>query len=795
MGFDHNGKHTRAVQAILMLTALALSLSCTTAPTGSSSLVSDMEDLGLDSYGGLQSVRSRASGFFRVEQIGGRWWLVTPEGNVFLSSGVNHADYKEDYSAEFVGFVVDHLRDWGFNTVGWSQESMNPKFVKGNVVHSRGWGPEQYRHAEMPYVHLIPFAEIAWYRNEQFPDVFSEEFAKTCDRLASEVCPELRDDPNLIGYCYSDAPNWPLWASKVGGDRIGEVAERYYQVIHDAIRRYDPNHLLLGDRYKADRSIPMGTRKVRGVMNEVLEAMKGTVDVLSLEYYRPDEEFDQNLRSWSSLTGKPVLLADSAFHAPTEVLKVSPDSPSYVPDQSARGAAYQEFARRAYANPLVVGYHWCAFGRSRGRGSGLLDGSDQPYEACVSRMRAFNNQELYRVALGGIGDATATTASEPDRDRDRYGGTRTIRADGTGFFRAEEIGGRWWLVTPEGHGFISVGMNHIDLAALKHADNIYIFRERYGSSTDRFIEEGVGQPLREWGFNTIGWTQESVGGKWMDPKTLLRHSHEWSHRQFQLAGLPYVYNLQFSEIEFFNTNPFYPDVFSQDFENWADYIARSNCVDMAKDPLLIGYADLPVPAFTADLAGAWAEGLNLSDAGDRQKLEKIVRRYFQVTSDAIRRYDPNHMIFGPRFDRPPETREWIIKIAGEYFDVLLCNRFVSPEAVASGVRRWYEVSGKPVIISDLAYLAPTELLSVSQESAAYVPDQKARGKAYQMYCGRTLSLPYVIGMHWCAFIENRARKSGIKNYRDEPYQDLVAQMQSFNRNQLYATVKQGVGQQ
>jgi hypothetical protein len=108
---------------------------------------------------------------------------------------------------------------------------------------------------------------------------------------------------------------------------------------------------------------------------------------------------EEDLSAWHVATGKPVLMADSAFLAPTDALRVSEGSPCYVPDQAARGEAYQRHARRMYANPLVIGWHWCAFGRSAGRKSGLLDGGDQPYEPCVSRMREFNRNHLYRVAL------------------------------------------------------------------------------------------------------------------------------------------------------------------------------------------------------------------------------------------------------------------------------------------------------------------------------------------------------------------------------------------------------------
>jgi hypothetical protein len=71
--------------------------------------------------------------------------------------------------------------------------------------------------------------------------------------------------------------------------------------------------------------------------------------------------------------------------------------------------------------------------------------------------------------------------------------------------------------------------------------------------------------------------------------------------------------LKFADIEDFNTHIHYPDVFDKEFEDWADYMARSVCVDMADDQLLLGYADVPVPAITADKPGAGAEGLDLDE--------------------------------------------------------------------------------------------------------------------------------------------------------------------------------------
>jgi hypothetical protein len=740
---------------------------------------------GLDRYGGSPALKSRATGFFRVDKIGDRWWFITPEGNGFLSAGVNHVDYRAGYSDEFVDFVTGHLHDWGFNTIGWSQEVTGRDPETSAMVHSPGWGPKQYARAKMPYMHLIRFTDMEWYIEEQFPDVFGEAFAEKCDRLAKEVCTELCDDPYLVGYFYSDTPNWPLWAERVGVEQLPEVARRYYQVIHDAIRRYDKNHLLLGDRYKGDRVIPIERTRVNGLPDAVLEAMKSTVDVLSVEYYRPVARIEEDLATWHGKTGKPVLIADSAFLAPTDALKIGPGGPCYVPDQAARGEAYKQHARRLYANPLVLGYHWCAFGRSAGRKSGLLDGDDRPYHECVRRMAEFNRSELYEVAL------SSSEKNSPDACRDSFGGTTAVRSEASGHFRVEKTDGRWWFVTPDGNAFLSLGVNHMDLAALKYPDNGYIFRQRYGGDTDRFIREGIAEPLRQWGFNTVSWTQELVGGVWMKPGSILRHSNEWTQRQFHVAGLPYVYNLKFADIENFNTHVHYPDVFDKEFEDWADYVARNVCVDMADDRLLLGYADVPVPGITADKPGAWAEGLDLEDPDDLAKLRRIVRRYFEVTTQAIRRYDPNHLIFGPRFGLPAEEPDWLLKLAGEYFDVLLMNRYVTPEQVRTDLARWHELTGRPVLISDMLYLAPTELLKVGNKAQSYVPDQKARGEAYATFAGAAFSQPYIVGLHWCAFIENRSRKSGLKNYLDEPYEDCVSRMQEFNRNRLYSTALSG----
>ena len=41
---------------------------------------------------------------------------------------------------------------------------------------------------------------------------------------------------------------------------------------------------------------------------------------------------------------------------------------------------------------------------------------------------------------------------------DRFGGFRPVKLQATGFFRVQKIDKRWWLATPDGHPFFSVGV-------------------------------------------------------------------------------------------------------------------------------------------------------------------------------------------------------------------------------------------------------------------------------------------------------------------------------------------------
>ena len=64
-----------------------------------------------------------------------------------------------------------------------------------------------------------------------------------------------------------------------------------------------------------------------------------------------------------------------------------------------------------------------------------------------------------------IKELTSIQISEVDKihknELDRYGGWKKIKGAATGFFHTEKIDGRWWIITPDGNGFIVVGLQHM----------------------------------------------------------------------------------------------------------------------------------------------------------------------------------------------------------------------------------------------------------------------------------------------------------------------------------------------
>src|SRR2546430_8723669 len=254
----------------------------------------------------------RASPPFSIQQEGESAWLVRPNGERFFALGVccvNRGASRQEFDPANPGYAawqhyadsnlwaeatLKRLKAWGFTTVG-------------------GWSDFQaLRHCGAADLAFAPVLQIGSTAGAPWWDMWDPKIIDRMDQVAREQILLLRDDPRLIGY-YSDneigwwnailfkmtldqaptsgqrqrliellrqtyqndwsellrdfepAPgveNWQeldrhgmLFLRPDGnGIRVERrfltlMAERYYSLVHDIIRKYDQRALILGDRF------------------------------------------------------------------------------------------------------------------------------------------------------------------------------------------------------------------------------------------------------------------------------------------------------------------------------------------------------------------------------------------------------------------------------------------------------------------------------------------------------------------------------------------------------------------
>ena len=344
---------------------------------------------------------------------------------------------------------------------------------------------------------------------------------------------------------------------------------------------------------------------------------------------------------------------------------------------------------------------------------------------------------------------------------------KTTQIEPVGFFTLGKKKDHWWLITPDGKPFFTMGINHIDPASLRYPENIHIWQKKYGGSTVRWIKESVAPNLREWGFNTVGWVQEVTVRQW-------RHSRPFTNDEYKALDMPYCHLLPFTESHQWEKHTKHYDFRSKDWKEWCDYVARSHCADLSNDPNLIGYFYSDCPCWIHERPqNNWRgpifdpEQLK-SDAG-RKELKDLAHQYYKTTHDAIRRYDKHHLILGDRYEANAPIAMEVINAAKPFVDVLSFQDFRDP---VTHLDEWHKKTGKPVLLADAAGLK-------GKSSGLYKPNN---GAWYAETLAELHKNPGCIGFHLCgAYQRNKARRRGLLDEMEKPDTEQVNLMKAANK--------------
>ncbi|MCW2803305.1 MAG: hypothetical protein QOF52_2437 [Propionibacteriaceae bacterium] len=379
-----------------------------------------------------------------------------------------------------------------------------------------------------------------------------------------------------------------------------------------------------------------------------------------------------------------------------------------------------------------------------------------------------------------------------------YGGTDDRQFEASGVFRIEQQNGRWWFVDPSGAGFLTVGVAHADDSDLKYLHNVDIWREKYGSSKERWIREGLVPDLDAWGFNTIGWTQDYVGGGWRkafdwnERVTVQQSTSQFSPRDFEVADRPYVVLMEVAKTEDWYGDPVFPDVFSEDFEDHCAYLTRSTCVDHARSSNLIGYSYDDAPSWARHVSGAdFPQLIDLPENKREDRLFEIASKYYETMHRHIRQHDSEHLILGDLYNGDRPLPDAVLEAMKPYVDVLGIQYF--PGDTDEAKQRMIEhasaavaLTGKPLYVPDIGNWAPTELnphrVGDPSGRLAGLDSHAERARHYIETIGVLLEQPWFLGFHWCAYLENKARGWGIKDPWDRAYEDFTGPVAEFNKS-------------
>jgi hypothetical protein len=402
-------------------------------------------------YSGYLSTDAKATGFFRVEQIKGKWWFVDPHGHLYLSMavpglGAGGGDTRTSgrwnyYKALPPPEVVSSSRG-GPNTAGspvagfraWNLfrrygAEWPAKAADMELRRAEGWGltsivsrgaDAQHRKPYLAYFNTLPRGnDTKVPMNLGMPDVYSEEFAQFLEESAKAQLAPRKDDPWLIGYFIGNEPPWPRRESEVvdmylagpptamqrvlkqylaKGDTperrrqfVVAAFEKYLAMVGAALKKYDPHHLNLGIRFG-------------GNPPEYLSRAARVFDVYSLNVY--EYEPTKQIKTAYQLSGRPVILGEFHFGVPADGLGAGLVQ---VRDQKERGVAYRYFVEQAAALPGFLGAGWfigvdeSVTGRMDGENYniGFVDVTDRAYPELVSAAKE-TFKRLLNVHLGKI---------------------------------------------------------------------------------------------------------------------------------------------------------------------------------------------------------------------------------------------------------------------------------------------------------------------------------------------------------------------------------------------------------
>ena len=602
-----------------------------------------------------------------LAEINGRTWLITPEGKPFFAHGITHTTNRslnKNYNT-----VSKACKDLGFNAYGYGCPSELKK--------------------DMPYVEGRNYVPISMYRAQggsfRFIDIFDPRVQQRLTTQVEQTCLENRDNPNLIGYYWTDLSAWPLknsvgknWVNFTrdlpahapgrkayddflrtwkGDDAKARdlaflriIAREYFRVMGEANKEHDPHHLIFGDRFAFNTLVP-----------EVLEEMLPWVDGIAIQPPFQPGFPEAKYQQIHKLTGKPILICDYAIRFKDSDKKIR--GWKLQEDAAVAGRLYAKHIRAALKTPYIIGAFWCnpvdstgAFNKSGGLKQGFFGEGLKPRPGLSEAVMELN-RHIAQVTPSNNGahkESGSVEAHSTYSSKDNIPGAAPPRVIGKrDFIHLQNDNGVWWLADHTGKRFITTGMNHIGEGGV-------LFNEvNEGWLTGKFGEDirGSWGGLNPRAKNHSGYADMVVKDfKDYAFNTIPFHAYSTPLELYEERKIYYVAKIKVQSISLMGMNRRnggrFPDVFSASFREKLDRLAKRTCTPLRDAKYCLGYAYFDMPDLKpvrrwhrqmfpdGGLVYPWVRDIRElpADAAGKQEWMRILKRNHLSPTEAAKAY-------------------------------------------------------------------------------------------------------------------------------------------------------------
>lgn len=233
------------------------------------------------------------------------------------------------------------------------------------------------------------------------------------------------------------------------------------------------------------------------------------------------------------------------------------------------------------------------------------------------------------------------------------------------------------------------------------------------------------------------------------------------------------------------------------------------------DPYLIGYYtdnELPTPldaldrylsldtsdpgfravrAWFTERRGETADAGDITDTDRREFLRFFAQTFYRTVYEAVKKYDPNHMVLGSRINFL-ELPVQFFQGAGPYVDAMSINYYNTWTPQPRILAKIAGGCGKPVLLTEW-YVKGDDLGFPNTTGAGWiVPTQRDRGYFYQHFALALLGSKVCVGWQWFKYMDNdtsdldaelsnRDSNKGMVSTTFEPHTALIEEMRKLNR--------------